>query len=346
MKSNFRLDDNFIIYFIELERRMESKQLADILAKLEALSEGLAGVRGEVEQGLAGVRGEVVQVEQGLESLREEVKSVRGDVSERVEGVRWEVKSVRGDMAERLDVVSVNVAKVSKELELQAKFTLEVAMMHFNAYQNMSETSASRIEFLASNIKTDFGIADAKCALTGHKRGVILAHILPRSAKQHIREMLGIFDAELLNGPRNLIFLCENIEKKFDRLQLSFVTEMRGPPLREALVMKIWDDNIRDVPIYPGSSFTIGSYENQELDLNTGGSITPQYNPYRRCFAYQYLEAYLKHRKASNYAEEAANCAFSDIETFDEFRKNSIQLCQDLRKGVAREVREEGEEEE
>lgn len=313
---------------------MESKQLADLIAKVvyEALSEGLAGLREEVEQ--------------GFESMRVAVKSMRGDVSELVEGVCLEVKSVRGDMTERLDVVSVNVAKVSKELELQAKFTLEVAMMHFNAYQNVSQTSASKVEFLASTIRTDFGIAGAKCALTGHERGVILAHILPRSAKQHIREMLGIFDAELLNGPRNLIFLCENIEKKFDRLQLSFVTEMRGPPLREALVMKIWDDNIRDVPIYPGSSFTIGSYENHELNLNTGGSITTQYNPYRRCFAYQYLEAYLKNRRASNYAEEASNCAFSDIETFDVFRKNSIQLCQDLRKGVAREVGEAGEEEE
>jgi hypothetical protein len=223
---------------------------------------------------------------------------LRAELATIQEVVRADMSLVRADMATyradlRVDIantVHADMAEVKDKIEMNSKLFLDLDDFLSNPYHDISETSASRDASLRSTFVVDFGISNPTCALTGIQTDVVLAHISPRSTNRRIRDKLGIQDPSDLNSHRNLIFLCKSVKLAFDRLQISFYTTMKVP-LREAMIMKIWDDSIREVSIFDGSSLKFADIENAELNLDTFGSKITKYNPYRRAFAFQYYRA-------------------------------------------------------
>ena len=87
----------------------------------------------------------------------------------------------------------------------------------------------------------------------GNGDEIVAAHIIPcKSSPAILNELhLRIADA---NSPRNVLFLATNIVHAFDRLQLSFISKDQLHP--KSLVMKIWDNSIRNIAIYISWQYT------------------------------------------------------------------------------------------
>ena len=130
-----------------------------------------------------------------------------------------------------------------------------------------------------------FGKILVQCMSTrrfGNGEEVIAAHIIPCKTSPAIFNELHLTIADS-NSTRNILFLSANIEDAFDRLQLSFISKDRLHP--KSLVMKIWDNSIRDMAIYDGSKFKIGEFEGCLIALNG-------HNPFFRCLSYQAMLAW------------------------------------------------------
>ena len=228
-------------------------------------------------------------------------------------------------------------------LELVLASSYEIVLRDFNAYEQMSETEASD----AKNAKTeymshfDMRADNVKCALTGLRGKVKLAHILPRKATKHVCRSLGMSN-NALNNHRNLIFLCFNIEAAFDKLRISFVPQ---DALHDALVMKIWDESVRYEPIFSGSPSTIGEFEHRALNFLVEGSdgVTREHRPFRRCFAYQALMCYCRHATDLD-AEPPSDPRGSEVLLeYKTMRKRLLEMHQNFRRGLTREISEEAQ---
>lgn len=122
------------------------------------------------------------------------------------------------------------------------------------------------------------------CMITGEYglgSEVIAAHIIPAKSEVRLLGSIGI-RVEDVDSPCNGLLLAKGIEHAFDRLQLSFVMF----PQSDALIMKIWDDECRADPIWPGHDLTIGQFDGSPLRLNG-------HNPFKRALSYQAYSAYL-----------------------------------------------------
>ena len=216
----------------------------------------------------------------------------------------------------------------------------EVVVREFNAYAVMSETTVSRLVHLRSLFKNHFKIEDnnCRCALTNARVSVILAHILPLSAKPDIRECLHLSDEDI-NSCRNLIFLCSNIEKAFDRLKVSFIPKSI---LDQSLVLKIWDDDVKETKIFDGAEKCIGAFEGDPLNMQMPNGV--EHNPFRRCFAYQALHAYIKHSNSADITDAPDVARDSDCPFFVKKRNELLEWHARFRRSRDIEVREEDEE--
>eukprot|EP01041_Mallomonas_annulata_P004807 gene4807-9585_t len=92
---------------------------------------------------------------------------------------------------------------------------------------------------------------------------------------------------EDLNCTRNLLFLSKNIEKAFDKLQISFIKSTDN--LEFNLFLKIWDSSVYDMPIWLNSEHTIGKYNGCKLNGRRN-------NPFKRALSYQAYQAFIKCR--------------------------------------------------
>jgi hypothetical protein len=218
--------------------------------------------------------------------------------------------------------------------------TYEVVVRDFNAYAVMSETTVSRVELLKLSFKNHFKIADdnCRCALTNTRESVILAHILPRSAKPDIRECLHIVDEDV-NSFRNLILLTSNVEKAFDSLKVSFVPKS---VLDQSLVLKIWDDDVRTTKILSNSEESFNDFEGHTLNLQMPNGV--EHNPFRRCFAYQALLAYMKHSDDADLAHAPDVARDSDCPYFVKKRSELLEWHARFRRSRDVEAREDNEE--
>ena len=81
-----------------------------------------------------------------------------------------------------------------------------------------------------------------------------MTHLLPRSTGKSIYEFHGLTSDDMKSN-RNLLFLAANIEKAYDRQQISFV---KKSILEDELVLKIWYLTIANTTISAGSAKTIG----------------------------------------------------------------------------------------
>lgn len=133
-----------------------------------------------------------------------------------------------------------------------------------------------------------------KCMVTGEKKDVIAAHILPRRTDLDIVKKLSLTKDDI-NSPRNGIFLCKGIEEAFDNLRISFY---RTNPLSLSLHLKIWDDSVRGESIYKGSMKNIGDYEGHPLNLR-------DHKPFMRCLSYH---SYIAYKKSNLLEKEFPQC--------------------------------------
>jgi hypothetical protein len=169
-----------------------------------------------------------------------------------------------------------------------------MVLSSMNVYDTMSQTTADRVTKLKEKFCDFFGYHPGQCMITGIRGLVTLAHILPCSTLKHSNTLMLLgLEAKDLNDFRNLLLLSENIEFCFDRLKLSFIPVI-GEGLLDVFEMKIWDDSIRDQPLYRSSMVDlnaprIGQFEGRRLVLN------PAHKPFKRCLAYQSLWACSKY---------------------------------------------------
>ena len=109
----------------------------------------------------------------------------------------------------------------------------------------------------------------AKCCLTGitgNREEVNNTHLLPRNAAPRFLDELDFTDVD---DARNMILLCNNIGKAFDRQQLCFLEDENDP---RSLILKIWDEEIRNKLVFDGDTErrTIGSYSGHKMTFEEG----------------------------------------------------------------------------
>ena len=95
-----------------------------------------------------------------------------------------------------------------------------------------------------------------------------------------------------LNEPNNLVFWARGFDEAYEKMQLSFI---KSNPLRDALFLHIWDDSIREKPIYPDAVEKMGYYEGMELKSNGHVIIRRglSYHAYLACLKHQNLDGEL-----------------------------------------------------
>ena len=170
-----------------------------------------------------------------------------------------------------------------------------------NVWEVTSERrSTASTHFRATNFKEnllDVMRKELKCMVSGVLGGlstnpndsnsVVCAHIIPNRArsKTGVLKKLG-YTAQDIDCVRNGLFLAYNIEQAFDKLQLCFVDDPN--PLTDGLVMKIYDDVCRDVPLYIGSDRFIGEFDGYALKL---GEV---HLPFRSALCYHAYYTFLE----------------------------------------------------
>ena len=111
----------------------------------------------------------------------------------------------------------------------------------------------------------------AKCCLTGiigDRKMVTNAHLLPRNAPAHFLEELGIDDVD---DVRNMVILCQNVEKLFEQKRLCFLLDDDEPG---CFVLKIWDEKVKNKPLFDGDPLAdrqnIGTYSGHKMRFAQG----------------------------------------------------------------------------
>jgi hypothetical protein len=199
-----------------------------------------------------------------------------------------------------------DLEKMTKQTEVSLRATTQICFKSFNAYDTMTQTSngknATKQKDLRKAFFDHFGITNeveaiigggkvqAVCSLTGRfgSKKVKLAHLVPASVKEDIRDTLRLTEEDIWSF-RNVILLSENLEMCYDRNQLSFEPV---PLYCNRFRMKIWDEGIKGKLIWENAEVvktdgdnTIGYYEGKELNLSM--SIDKCMKPFKRCLSYQ-----------------------------------------------------------
>jgi len=132
--------------------------------------------------------------------------------------------------------------------------------------KDLRERSARHYDYCET--KASGGII-AKCCLTGiigDRNVVTNAHLLPRNAPAHFLDELGFKDVDDI---RNMVILCNNIDKAFEEKRLCFLADENRP---RSFVLKIWDEKIKDKLVFNGDAEhrTIGSYSGRSMIFAEG----------------------------------------------------------------------------
>ena len=213
--------------------------------------------------------------------------------------------------------------------------------MDTDGYDKISFASDTR-KITLKDYQTAYGISvqDLPCMITGvthnsicvpntpqPKCPIILSHLLPRSAAPKEYLKLGMNKSDL-DCIKNTLILCKGIEEAFDRKKISFIPA-DIPFSAPRLKLCIWDDRIRDKPIYECAGRTIGDFEGNLLQLNVNGL---QHNPFKRTLYYQAYRSFKTHHKRLALYDLPEDC---DISTYNgtyvvQRAKFASQLCKDL----------------
>eukprot|EP01041_Mallomonas_annulata_P010636 gene10636-22203_t len=110
---------------------------------------------------------------------------------------------------------------------------------------------------------------------------VTLSYLFSRCANDREMSFLGYNDSDKDNI-RNTILLCKGFKEAYYRKYISFVPSEK-PFSGCQYKLHIWNNCIRNQPIYEGAGDVIGSFEGAALDLEVGNSQT-FHNPFNRAF--------------------------------------------------------------
>lgn len=197
--------------------------------------------------------------------------------------------------------IQTTLARLEKKVNTSLRTSISLTFRNYNAYENMTQTSAGKNKDRQSLLRTNFyeryQITDAKntaktqatCVLTGRSGTLKLAHLVPVSSSKDVRAALKLTDEDIWSF-RNVLLLSWQIEHFFDRCKLSF---MANPLHSGVYTMKIWCDTVRDKLIWAGAKETIkgsnnnkiGFYDGHELKLHMPNG--EQLEPFKRCLSYQ-----------------------------------------------------------
>ena len=163
----------------------------------------------------------------------------------------------------------------------------------------------------------------AKCMVTGiegNGNQVICAHLVPLKSNLHTLKQELAMSAEDLNDIKNCVFWCKGLEDAYETLKVSYVKS----PLDQTLRLKIWDDSVRSIPIYAGSTHKIGDYEGKPLKLGTHIIM-------KRTLSYQAFHAYLEWNPLDE--ELKKSCSYESPGVYN-FRKRMqlmrTEYCKDV----------------
>lgn len=160
----------------------------------------------------------------------------------------------------------------------------------------------------------------------GDNNEIEAAHIVP--AKSVIKRLSSIgMNEDDVNSVRNGLLLASGIHKAFDNLRISFV---KSNPLSECLYMKIWDRTCCDLPVFPGSTKTIGEFD--EGKLNLGG-----HDPFKRALSFQSYMAFLKHKHIPENLEPVEYGSENESTYFKERKLMKEAVIRDMRVEVEEE---------
>ena len=237
---------------------------------------------------------------------------------------------------ERLETVNENLETVNENQETMNKVipTLLDAAIANNNLWTPSKISGGRDPDFRTKMMNDLGYNKKKtplCMVTGIRgKGdkVVAGHIIPCSSEARKIAELGISLSDL-NDVKNGVFWVKAIENAWEHLQLSFI---KSNPFQDKLYMKIWDDNIRNTPLYVGSTRHVGEFDNAELKLN--GHIVM-----KRGFSYQAYQSYMSNAGSDEILKKA--CLYGSPGTYKYMTEMEIMKGQ-----VVKDIEEEVEEEE
>ena len=249
----------------------------------------------------------------------------------------------------------------TSSINASAQLTRDIVFDQMDAYGIMTQTSTGNnaemqkvfkkafFEYFKLSTKPqddDSELQQQFCMVTGTIGGSLkLAHLVPASASQKVLKMLNIstekntIEVGVWNL-RNALVLSWNIEKCFDKKQLSFVPQVLSST---DYVMKIWDDSIRNMKLYDNdeSSNTIGKYDGSILNLQTNSGLV---NPLKRALSYQaFMSYYASNKKLID--EPADFCSVDETPQFLDFRRNLMLFKNDLLKSVFEDERDDEYEE-
>ena len=281
----------------------------------------------------------IERLEESQRAAQEQARAAQEQARAAQEQARRDREQARRDRELLLATIERNQAQI----DLVLTSTFAVVYRESNAYDRMSETAASDAKDARTNFMRQFDMREdnVKCALTGLRGKTKLAHILPRKANKHICGRLGMSNTDL-NNNRNLIFLCYNIEAAFDAMRISFVPQ---DVLHDTLIMKIWDESVRNEPIFSGSESTIGEFEERALNSFVEGSdgTSRENRPFRRCFAYQALMCYCRHNIDLNAMPPFDPRNSETLLEYKSLRENLLEMHAALQRQLQRETAEQAQ---
>ncbi len=126
------------------------------------------------------------------------------------------------------------------------------------------------------------------CMVSGEEGNgdrVVVAHIAPAVSEYSKLAKIGLTPGDV-SSPRNGLLLCANIENSYNKLQLTFVKDKNI--FSSQLVVKIWDSQCLNIPLWNGSTKFIGQYDGSKLNLG-------EHKPFMRALSYHAYESYLKY---------------------------------------------------
>lgn len=156
-------------------------------------------------------------------------------------------------------------------------------------------------------VRTQGKRSKVACMLTGvlgSSSQVIAAHLVPRSTKLAALEYIGLKPADV-NSPQNCLLLSANIEKAFDRKDISFIPNTLQPS-RYRLI--IWTTrglkpsakhpgDVRLLPIFENNVKKIGDFEGDHLEFG-------EKRPFKRALSFQLYMAH-RHAMQNNWLDES-----------------------------------------
>ena len=288
------------------------------------------------------------RIEEGLKKLDEKLDEGLKKSDEKLdEGLK--------KLDEKLDE---GLKKSDEKFDAVIRISAASTFRAFDAYDLMTETSKGksgpkqekiRIQYYdhcgISNDPDKEGSSPASCVLTNRRGKLKLAHLLPASTRPNILETLKISEDEFgLWSIRNVLLLCWNIEKYFDKKKLSF---LQSPLQSNIFLLKIWDPTVAEELIFDGAKEEsvrgdnkIGFYEDKPLQLVMPNGIELQ--PFKRCLSYQAFICFWD-SQLLNDAVPRDFSSFDETQTWLSKRGDLLLLRKSLQKTIDQEVEEQNQ---